>query len=151
MAKKEALKMCCLFNNLRYDKEVILGPKRNKDKNSMLLCDSFINSFNHVSISGLAYKVGMFLVVNIDESEFEFGEVVNIYLKNNKIFLELLMYKEITFDKHFFACIVKRTNKSQILEPSSLPNYSNCFCVTTKNATYRILLLNINYELTFLL
>lgn len=130
--------MCYLFNSLSGEEELILGPKRNKNSDEKLLCKSLEDSFNYVTIAGITYIIGMFLVVNIDESEFEFGEVVNIFLKDGKIFFELLIYEEITFDKYFFAYIVKRTSKLKVLEPSTLPSYSNCFCVTTKNTTFII-------------
>lgn len=69
---------------------------------------------------GTSHQVGSFLVVNIGNSEIEFGKIENIICVDNEIYFYFEIFEEITFDDHFQAYVVN-TNSSE----SKLINYSD--------------------------
>ena len=68
-----------------------------------------------VEICNTLYKLGIFIVINTDKSEIEFGQIKNIVSLDNEIYFDLNLFEEITFDEHVNAYIVYRKMKPNFL------------------------------------
>ena len=90
--------------------------------------------YKEVDAHGLFYKIGMFVVLNIQKSEAEFGEVLKIWFHN-----ELFFYsnEEVTFDHHYHGYNIEKSNKKILLKRDDLPNVAPVFSIK-KNKTHDI-------------
>lgn len=89
-----------------------------------------------MTIAGVKYKLGMFIVVNVDEPEKEFGEIKKIIKKDDTVEFEVLIFNELYFDKHYYAYVVKRSAELRQLKLSNLLKYPSCICNNTESASF---------------
>lgn len=131
IAIKQSLKMCEIFNRLKNSQEIEFGSP------AVLYEPNLSNSYKSVEISGVKYKLGTFIVIKIHEFEKEFGEITEIVSSHKEINFTVDIYKEITFNKHFFAYIVeKNPSESRVITSKELLNYPSCFCNVTDHARF---------------
>lgn len=126
IATKQALSICEMFNDIKKNKDVTFGSQVTND----------LNSYNSVEIFEITYEIGMFVVVNSYLSEKEFGEIKIIFVSSQGVLqFDVDIYKELTFDKHYYAYLVqKHSSETKLILPDDLPKYASCFCVLTKSA-----------------
>lgn len=130
IATKQSLKMCEMFNRLKCDEEVELGSRVANEHDLPILS---LENYNSVKISGVHYKVGMFVVVSVNESEKEFGQITKIVKLEDQLYFDLNIHEELTFSKHYHAFIVERNaTNTRRLKPNELPNYPSCFSMVTE-------------------
>lgn len=117
VAIKQSLKLCEMIHSLTFENSIkfgSVGEKQNKsffedkEKNEKYEC------FEEIEIDGIDYKVGSFLVVNIEKSEVEFGEIENIIYVDNEIYFYFKIFEEIIYDNHVQAYLVKSTENKLI-------------------------------------
>lgn len=70
-------------------------------------------NLNLVEISGMKYKVAMFVVVGINVSEKEFGEITTVFNINNKLYFDINIHKQLTFNKHSHSYIIEKVPDQQ--------------------------------------
>ena len=140
---KQLLRMCQLFNCIKLDNNTKLGPVDDtffQSRNHFCNSGSNVKKHKFVEINGTLYKIGSYLVTDMQESEIEFGQILEIIHVNENIFFYFQTYKEITFSDHVHAYIVKR-NKSvkKCLNYNDVPNTMPALSVK-KNDTHFIAL-----------
>lgn len=83
VAIKQTLKMCEMMHNLSCESTVTLGSKDDSDKSELAHLFTDIDLANkaeyykQVDMHGTLYKIGVFLVVDMQNIEKDFGEVMN--------------------------------------------------------------------------
>ena len=96
--------------------------------------------YKQVEDNGTLYKTGTFLVIDIKESEVEFGRILKILKVKDNILLHFKIFREITFDDHFHAFIVNlNCNETKLLNYNDLPNIAPALSIQ-KNDTHFIAL-----------
>ena len=77
---------------------------------------------NQLQMHGNLYKIGTFIVTNMENSEKEFGEILNIINIKDDLFFYVNIFEEITFDEHYHAYIVHpKGNGIKLIKYSDLP------------------------------
>ena len=80
------------------------------------------------------------------DSEIEFGKLADIIYLENEIDFYVIVYREITFDYHYHAYIVKSNNKNNLVRQKDLPivhpvlsvKKNNSLLVATRYSVFRI-------------
>lgn len=132
VAIKQALVMCKTFNDLNFSKNIVFG--------TVLKMPTNMNRtyYNDVTINGIKYKINTCIVVDISKSEKVFGQVIQIFEENNEISFEMKIVNEITFREHFYAYVVKNTEKTVIEKFENLPVIMSVTMVSLNNTLYII-------------
>lgn len=109
IANKLMYKMCYLFNSLQFENIFKLSSPIEIPNRLLQLYENAL-CYGKIEISGIEYHTGMFIVLNIEAPEKEFGQITNIIKQDADVFFECELYKEIIFEDHFHAYLVGSTN-----------------------------------------
>lgn len=101
--------------------------------------DEKIFSTDSVNFNGIDYKSGMIYVLKLGDNNLPlFGEIVDIHLKENHVFLLLQQYQSVIFDDHYFAYDVVPQIK-KILKPiDEIPDIHPCMMIKKKKRMFII-------------
>ena len=108
--KKKMLKMCEMMDSVEFIKKKIKFGSIDEDKVTDVDISDKDTYYKEVDALGLFYKIEMFVVLNIQNSEAEFGEVLKIIWVNDELFFYLNIFEEVTFDDHYHGYIIKKCN-----------------------------------------
>lgn len=90
IAIKQSLKLCQMINTLTFEDRMKYGSIRKKDENRSYFADQQKNEncvcYEKIEIDSVSYRVGTFLVVNLESSEVDFGEIDSIVCTENEIY-----------------------------------------------------------------
>ena len=78
------------------------------------------------------YAVGDFILVDVQDDQLEFGEIIEIKKAPENIIL-VHMYYEISFDDHYHAYIIEKDNSIREIKTSDLPFTTNYLTHIIKN------------------
>ena len=132
IAIKQGLMMCELFNTTAIEDDIKLSSRDDSNCEAKTYFDTFTNNaeyYNQIEIWNILYKVGSFIIVNIEESEKQFGEIIKIIKVNNDIYFHINIFQEITFDEHYHAYVVENSKKTEYLKLSELPLVCPCLLI----------------------
>lgn len=115
------LRFCHLMHSMEFKNGIKFGSLICSKHNLQFLKSDNLLFYNYVSIYGTLYKRDTIVVSNLENTEKEFGKIVEIVVFNNEIHFYLELYEEITFDEHYHAYIVSCTNKYRLLSYKNLP------------------------------
>ena len=142
IAIKQMLLFCDVLRSLEFKSYVKLGApdldyviptnmylnlKNNEESNNY---SKEVQFYNYVEISGIIYNIGTFVLVELDNIEKTFGEIVKIIKIDNTIFFYLNEFEEHTFSKHLHSYILKPESTGEVLKKfEDLPKEHPCISV----------------------
>lgn len=145
VAMKQCFIMCKVMHDLQFEESIILESQATDNLNVKLyFSDAIKNSlctyYKKVSIEGIPYKIGTFLVLKPEPNEVEnqFGKIIDIVRCEEKIYFYFEIFKEFTFDRHVHAYMVENFGKKKLIEFSDLPRLPAVMCIKIKNTIYVI-------------
>lgn len=123
IATKQALKFCEMANTLNIGNNFKIPLQGNMNTE----CEKGIN------VNGFLYKVGSFIVTNMDEVEKQFGKITEIFVENSEIYFLIEMYNEINFYDHRHAYLVNYESKEYgKIKQIDLPVIAPCLSTKIK-------------------
>lgn len=130
IATKEAFKMFHMFQSFLFDSE---NHEEEPEKKI------FKQTLKNVELRGSTYDIGMIVVVNNNEIEKIFGEIVEIHRQQNSVEFLLRLYEEVTFDNHVHAYILQDLKQDNIIRNfEDLPPFPPCFTIKKDDVVYCI-------------
>ena len=145
IAKKQILQMCEMMNNFTCNKKYKFGSV---DTDITETADYYTYFFNYTScmtkqfykqveINEISYKVGSFIVTNMQDSEKEFGQIVKIMEIDNQIHFYTKIYNEVVFHDHYHAYNVTHNKKDfQVRLYNDLPLIAPCLSIVKNGVRY---------------
>ena len=138
---KQGLMMCELFNTMVIEDDIKLSSRDDSDCEAKTYFDAFTNNaeyYDQIEIWNILYKIGSFIILNMQESEQQFGEVIKIIKVNDDIYFHINIFQEITFDEHYHAYIVENSKKTEYMKLSELPLVCPCLSIKKRTCHYII-------------
>lgn len=140
IATKQILKMCQTVHNLESENNIIFfSPDSKVYDEAINYFKEYVNSieiFNKIQVSGTTYKVGTFIVTNLQETEKQFGKILKVIKIENDIFFHLAIYEEVTFDEHVHSYIVEQKKEAAFFKLSDLPIIAPCLYIKKNNTHF---------------
>ena len=140
VAIKQSLRFCKLIHSLEFENLVKVGVEDKSENRRSYFNDEKVDAackyYKKVEICGTLYKVGTYLVTNMEESEKNFGETLDILIVNDEVYFYVNIYNEVTFDSHYHAYIVQNSNNCKLLKHKDLPTICPLLSVHKNNTHY---------------
>lgn len=89
--------------------------------------------YQKIEIFGTPYHVGSFIVLDVSQSEKEFGQILNIIKIDEKIIFETLPFEESFFDDHIHAYVVEKKKEKKYCEYGDIPVKFPCVGIAKNN------------------
>ena len=150
--RKNLLKTLCIKSQLRmaflktfkqfHIEDMIFHNTNNIDQLNRIIyfpnCENEnIISTNQVTFRGIDYKINMILVVNIGDNDLlEFGQVLEIFVKENCIYLLIKIISSICFNEHYYAYNVSFTSTRILKNICELPDVHPCLLIQKNNSLF---------------
>ena len=142
IANKQLLKMCQMIHSAEFETNIKFDSRDNSESIPRSdFCNIDIQGqeefYKQVEINGTLYKIGTFLVLDMKESEVEFGTILKILRMKDNIFFIFKIFREITFDDHVHAFIVNQnSNETKLVNHNDLPNIAPALPVQKNNTLF---------------
>lgn len=132
ISTKLSLNMCYMFNEMSDPRKLKKGTIDDSH------FDKYKKYSNYVEINGTIYKKGSVVVVDNEQIEKVFGEIVSLYSENEKIVFNLQIFHEISFNFDSHAYIVKKIRGKYVSKNFvELPKMFPCL-MTKKSDNYYV-------------
>lgn len=133
IATKQALRICEMINFLHFGKNIKFGTMSDtKDKKKYFSEQTSNDSstfYKDVNIDAIQYEIGTFVVLNMEDSEFQFGKIIDIVALKDEVYFYMQVFDEITFDYHHHAYIVECKNENRMKKHKDLPKIAPVFSI----------------------
>ncbi|OXU19437.1 hypothetical protein TSAR_011763 [Trichomalopsis sarcophagae] len=125
IAKKEMLKLCEMTHLATFEHKIKFGSI-DMDKVTEFYFDDKEKCkrciyYKEVDDRGFSFKKGIFVVLNMQNVEVEFGEILKIIWVDDELFFYVNVFEEVTFDEHYHAYVVEKCDKKIIIKQKDLP------------------------------
>ena len=87
-------------------------------------------------MSGIFYKIDMFIVIDLKNIEKKFGKIISIIKLKDEVLFYVDVFEEFTFNFHFHAYEIYPLQKRQLINHRNLPIYTPCLSIKKENVHY---------------
>lgn len=139
IARKETLKMAEIFHTTRSENTIDYISPDSTDETYSATAELSHEAkyYKEAEINSTRYKIGTFIVSNMEESEIEFGEIVKIIKINDDAYFQINVFDEIIFDDHFHSYHVKkRVNEVRIVKYADLLIIAPCISIKKRKTHF---------------
>lgn len=132
IATKQALRICQMMHSLEFESSVKLGAENTKIVERRKYFNTIEEQtsckyYRQIHIHGTYYSIGTYIVIDMQDSEINFGKILDIVVLNNEIYFDVKIVEEITFDDHYHAYIARTTKTCKLVKHADLPVISPVF------------------------
>ncbi|KAJ8672078.1 hypothetical protein QAD02_003337 [Eretmocerus hayati] len=140
IATKMSLEMCQMMHSLRFDPTTIYGSIDSNAHHDCHFGHELSNDpckyYVEVSVNNVQYKIGTHLVLSLENSEVEFGKIIEVVSAPDGIYFNFEVFEESYFNFHYYAYVVSRTRKFKLMELSRVPKIAPVLLVEEDGDLY---------------
>ncbi|KAJ8680785.1 hypothetical protein QAD02_016572 [Eretmocerus hayati] len=140
IATKMSLEMCQMMHSLRFDPTTIYGSIDSNAHHDCHFGHELSNDpckyYVEVSVNNVQYKIGTHLVLSLENSEVEFGKIIEVVSAPDGIYFNFEVFEELYFNFHYHAYVVSRTGKFKLMELSRVPKIAPVLLVEKDGDLY---------------
>ncbi|KAJ8674054.1 hypothetical protein QAD02_005316 [Eretmocerus hayati] len=140
IATKMSLEMCQMMHSLRFDPTTIYGSIDSNAHHDCHFGHELSNDpckyYVEISVNNVQYKIGTHLVLSLENSEVEFGKIIEVVSTPDGIYFNFEVFEELYSNFHYHAYVVSRTRKFKLMELSRVPKIAPVLLVEKDGDLY---------------